>query len=67
MNTQTPDRFFFTKYAEDAHELEFIKHAEKLGEDLDQCELFFDHTPDKVRTILKTPNHGNFLLETNIK
>jgi hypothetical protein len=63
----TTDRKFFIKYTEDKHEQDFIEYAEKLGEDLDQCELFFDHTPDTVRTILKTPNHGNFLMETPIR
>lgn len=63
----TTDRQLFIRYNEDKHEQHFIQYAEELGEDLDQCELFFDHTPDKVRTILKTPNNGNFLLETPIK
>jgi len=63
----TVDRDFLTKNLEDYHEALFIKHAEELGEDLDQCELFFDHSPDTVRTILKTPNHGNFLMETPIR
>lgn len=63
----TTDRKFFIKYTEDQHEQHFIQYAEELGEDLEQCELFFDHNPENVRTILKTPNHGNFLLETAIK
>jgi len=63
----TVDKDFLTKNVEDYHETLFIKKVEELGEDLDQCELFFDHKPDTVRTILKTPNHGNFLMETPIR
>lgn len=63
----TTDRKFFIKYTEDKHEEHFIQYAEQLGEDLDQCELFFEHNDKAVRSILKTPNNGNFLLETLIK
>lgn len=63
----TTDKEFFIKYTEDKNEQDFIEYAGKLGEGLEQCELFFDHTTDTVRTILKTPNHGNFLRETPIR